>query len=206
MPSKTEALHLTRREFVAGAGSVVTSGFMIVVDNSIASVHSPRPPATHTVIMDVRSGSIQYNDKDLSVSKGDVVHWQAKTRGSKHHLSVIFSPTTPFTDNHNPVYGFYGSQDDENHGGIGKNASIDTNASGTYKYWVLVGDDDNGGIFPDDPKIIVGGGNPALADLLAAKEYLERAVISDPSLKDRLAPLEEKLFQVISSLTKETSK
>ena len=209
---------VTRRQFIVGAGCIVTDGCLIINPSIPAISETASPPSgkKHVVTLDTTQNTagaatniITYTDEtgapatSLSVDKNDVVIWKAKTSGSKHHLSVIFSPTTPFTDNGNPVYAFHGSQADEGNG-IGKNATIDPNAPATsYKYSVAVWDEATNSSYSDDPTIRVGGGgNAALADLITAGKALQRAVEADPALKAQIDPIEKNLQQIISQLSK----
>jgi hypothetical protein len=168
-----------------------------------------------TVTMDITQNTppIVYTDQNganaqtLYVVTGDVVCWQAHTSRTHHHLRVTFNGATPFVDNNNhPVWGFQGSEADEDdciNTGIGHTAHIASNLSpnSNYKYSVEVWDDDSPKHRFDDP-IIKYGGDSAVDHLNAATGELNRAVELDSALKERIDALEKQLDQIIRGLSK----
>jgi hypothetical protein len=182
MSGQPESSNVSRRQFLAGAGSAVAaSSFALGKDGLAGQTHTPAPPVNYLVTIDVTSGSISYsavnkgtspptpvplsNNRDLSVNPNDTVEWQAKTNkpanapNPVHRLTILFLPKeTPFADGGNPVYAFGGSQDDEaNHKIVGTICPNTSSQCVDYECYVAVIDDATGGkTYTDDPKIIVG--------------------------------------------------
>src|SRR5580658_1680840 len=158
MSKNIEAVNVTRRRFLAVAGSVAaTSSLVHGEDSTLFAAPPPSTPvADYPVTIDVSDpNNIKYSTPtqgDASildkVTTGQTFTWTVKPL-SKFHLAILF-PITPFS-----VHGFMGSQDDAGQGKIGGKI---TATVGDYKYWVVVHDDATGKTYIHDPKIIVGRG------------------------------------------------
>jgi hypothetical protein len=214
MSRNLNASNVTRREFLVGAGSVAATGYLVVgeASNSAPSRTSPRTTTNYVVTVDVTTTPITYSTPQLAdasslpVKAKEVVTWKGKTSGSKHHLAVLFITDTPFIDkNGDPVYAFHGSESDESNG-IGTNASIDPNASGSYEYYVGIWDERTTKTYTDDPTIIVGKGNAyaesARAKLIAADRELKKAALANPAESEKIKSIEDELKELIDKLTK----
>jgi hypothetical protein len=223
MPKNSDVSIVSRRNFLAAAGSAVAaSSFALGKDGGAFKNATPAPPVNYLVTIDVTGGSISYsavikdtvpptpvslsNNRDLSVESKDTVEWQTKTNKTAnnpvpvHRLTILFLPNeTPFIDGSgNPIYVFEGSQDDEaKHkimGTIGPNSSSQCE---DYECYVAVIDDAKGGkTYTDDPKIIVGN---AIMDttkgrlINEAQSDLEEAARLNAALRKRIESVERKL-------------
>jgi hypothetical protein len=164
MSRKPEPSNVSRRQFLAVAGSVAAaSSFAVGKDaGSAQPLPATQTPANPVVTIDITKAPISYsasghNAYRLKAKNRDIVKWQAITSSTDHRVTILFLKDTPFSDgNKKPVYAFHGSQDDEKKKGIG--GTIDDDASGTYEYSVAVFDDKTNLTYTDDPKIIVGTG------------------------------------------------
>jgi plastocyanin len=205
--------NVSRRKFLVAAGSVAAASSIAAgnVSSLAAAPTRPRTLATNPVTIDVTTTPISYtlpgtppqNAYRVKVQGGDKVTWKVKTSGANHRVAILFLKDSPFVDsNQNPVYAFEGSQTDEGGSGIGGNAMIDTNASGTYEYYVAVFDDVTHRSVSDDPKIIVGSGNlDAKAELIeAAGELKQAALSSPPAQREKIRSIENKLEELIEDL------
>jgi len=209
MPGKPEASNVSRRQFLAVAGSVAAANsFAVGKDSGSAQALPPAPsPADPLVTIDITTAPISYsvsghNAYRLKVKAGDSVKWQAKTTSAKHRVTILFLKDTPFSDgSKKPLYAFHGSEVDESGSGIG--GTIDDDASGTYEYYVAVFDDKTNLTYTDDPKIIVGSGNDAAAEITLALDDLKRAdaqLSSKPKLQKQIESIEHELEHLIDEL------
>jgi hypothetical protein len=204
MSKNVDAANVTRRRFLAVAGSVAATSSLVPGKDStlFAAPSPPTPVADYPVAIDVSDPTnIKYSTPaqgDAStldkVTTGQTFTWTLKPL-SKFHLAILF-PKTPFS-----VHGFMGSQDDASQGKIGGKI---TATVGGYKYWVIAHDDATGKTFIHDPKIIVGRGfdaedeiDFALDDLKVADEKLSKK----PELQERIHAVEKALNDIIHQLT-----
>jgi plastocyanin len=205
MSGKPEASNVSRRQFLAVAGSVAAaSSFAVGKDSGSAQPLPPAPtPADPLVTIDITAAPISYsasghNAYRLKAKNGDIVKWQAKTSSTKHRVTILFLKDTPFSDgSKKPLYAFHGSEADEAGNGIG--GTIDDDASGTYEYYVAVFDDKTNLTYTDDPKIIVGSGNDAGAEISLAVDDLKRAgaqLSSKPKLQKKIESIEDELVRL----------
>lgn len=217
MPRNPDTSNVSRREFLAVAGAVAAASPLAAgMDSNLAQAASShvKTPCPVTMTSDAVKKTIKYSSpcssdaSSLYVNSGDVVTWKAKTSGKKHHSAIFFSPTTPFVDqaSGDPVYSFHGSEADEA-GGIGGQAMIGPDASGEYKYTVLIFDEMNDTTYTDDPKIIVGSGMAiARVELTAALAEIKKAkaLLSGKPAVERqtaqIASIEHELAEVIEQL------
>jgi hypothetical protein len=215
MSRTSDASNVTRREFLVGAGSIAATGYLVVgtASNNASARTSPLTTNTYIVTIDVTTTPIAYSTpqlpdaSNLSVNAGDIVTWKAKTSGAKHHSAVLFIADTPFIDKHgNPVYAFHGSKSDETNG-IGKNASIDPKASGSYEYCVGVWDEEKLSTYTDDPTIIIGkvnvGAESAIAKLIAVDRELKKAALAYAVESEKIKSIENEVEALIDQLKKQ---
>jgi hypothetical protein len=195
MSNNSDAQTVSRRRFIAVAGSVAaTSSFVVGKESNFAQpVPQPTAPVHYLVTIDVTNDPISYTaeNKDtstgvpmpnnsLTVNKGDEVKWQAKTAGpnAKHRAHVRFTTTTPFS-----VQEFKWS---ENGFGGGYTQNV-----GAHYYCVGIFDKVRQEVYADDPKIIVGG--DAKADVEKAESELREVREKIGSIENILKNASEKL-------------
>jgi hypothetical protein len=215
--------NVTRREFLVGAGTMVTTGYLVIGSPSTAAVARSFPPRApdHVMTFDVTQTPIacinnppQSTGADpcvLSVNPKEVVHWRAITSliKHKHRLAVLFIDRTPFVDKDgDKVWAFHGTDSDETNG-IGRDASIDpTLQDGDYfEFSVAVWDEENANkirSYTGDPTIMIGKRDTliasALAKLSAANGLLQKAAAAYPAKSDDIKAIEDKLSPLIVQL------
>jgi hypothetical protein len=217
MSSNSDASNVSRRRFLAVAGTVAAaSSFAVGRDANSAPAPLPPPPPPlvpdHLVTIDITTvattnkisywvGTPAQDASNLPVKEGESIMWQAKTVGVSHRLAVLFRKKTPFADKNGPVYAFEGSEADEANG-IGGN--IGQVGSHSYKYCVAVFDDATKKTYTDDPKIIVGTGHlDAEAEIDLAQDDLKEAyaeLSSKPKLQKKILSIERKLERIVDEL------
>jgi hypothetical protein len=187
MSESAETSNVSRRHFLAVAGSVAAASSFAAGKDGESAEASTVTAVQHIVTIDVKNGSFLYtvntpNDpKNLRVKLKDDVKWIVKTAGEtqKHHAAIFFPTTSPFLDKRkNPTKLLRWTEKDEASGGYGVPGGVQTR--GTHKYCVAIFDDAAPELYLDDPKIIVGTGIELLdtADELGrelgeAKEKIE---------------------------------
>ena len=204
MSINSDASSVSRRQFLAVAGTAVAGSSFVVGEDSASAQARPRPLTSgpYTVTIDVTTTPISYTAVDghnqpvtmshngLMVQPGDRVTWKVKTAGGKYHLTIIFL-TTPLLDASNSaLYAVSGTESDEGTNKIG--GVIARNASGSFKYSVRAVDDTTGLPHPDDPTIIVGRLDP--------REQLEQAKRELGEVRGRIESIEQELGVVIEEL------
>jgi hypothetical protein len=168
MHKNSDASNVSRRQFLAVAGSVAAASTLAAGSDVESGKPSPVPPTMvhYLVTIDVTqtpnpvytaqntdtATSVAMPNNTLNVNNGDEVKWQAKTSGThpRYRAGIHFTPSSPFT-----VSDIKWSENAPG-GGVTKNP-------GTFYYCVGVFDHLNHEIYADDPKIIVGG-TPALQE------------------------------------------
>ena len=200
MSTNSDVSNVSRRRFLAVAGSVAaTSSF--AAGNASGLTQSPPPAPDHYLVtIHVRNGAVSYSAKnvgtgldvsmpnnELTVKIGDEVKWQADTLGAhpKHRGHVHFAtgtgtPGTPFARSdfrwsENGTDGDYTIQ------------------KGDYYYCVAIFDHGVSEVYADDPKIIVGGA-------LIAKTEVEEAERALREVKERIGAIENTLKDAIKRL------
>ncbi len=184
MHKQSDPSNVSRRQFLAVAGSVAAASTLAVGSDVESALPSLTPPtaARYLVTIDVTKNPVQYTainadtnapvpmpNNSITVNKGDEVKWQAITSGAhpRHRAGIRFTTQSPFTSQE-----FKWS---ENHSG-----GDTTQTPGDYYYCVGIFDHVNHEIYADDPKIIVGGTfttedqvKHAEAELREVKEKIE---------------------------------
>ncbi|HEV7220520.1 MAG: hypothetical protein ACHP8A_11960 [Terriglobales bacterium] len=170
----SDTSNVSRRHFLAVAGSVAAASSLAVGKDEKSEKPSPTPRVqTHyliTLTVDADNDEITYsasnnNDaahpvpvdmphKTLTVYVGDEVKWQAKTSGSKpkHRAKVRFTNTYPFKKRE-----FKWSENESD------GDTVQPKQEGTIHYYcVAVFDKSKPEVYADDPIIIVGGSDASI--------------------------------------------
>ena len=224
MSKNTEVSSVSRRLFLAVAGGAAAANSFAVGETVSSAVKPACPkPTSYAVTIDVRTDPFSYSATDAcgnthkanrhAVTGGDSAAWNVKTplaTGAtlNYHITIFCVKETPLVDFNtgtNPVFALHGATAEANAGTV--KAKIDTEASGSYEYYVAITDDNTGITYTDDPKIIVGGGGTyeqALIknanDLIEEAHKLKDAAGSDRALKDRIQSIEKNLGEVVHNL------
>jgi len=199
MSAKSDASNVSRRRFLAAAGSVaVVSPFAAGKDSSVTQ-SSPPPAVSYLVTIDVTSGAISYavsppmDPHSMHVNNVDEIKWRVTSAlpNPKHQIAILFINTTPFVDNSgHPTRAFQWSEKDDATGGFGGGTA---KTKGTHEYSVAVFDGVTQKLYLDDPKIIVGGTLDAKAEVVEAESELNE-------VKEKLESVENLLRQAIEKL------
>ena len=220
MSKSSNNSNVTRREFLAGAGTMVTTGYLIIGGPSTAAAARPFPPGPpdHIMTFDATQSPIacilsppQPTGADpcvLTVKTKEVVHFRAITSAikHKHRLAVLFIDDTPFVDKDgDKVWAIHGTDSDETNG-IGKDAHIDPKLQvGDYfEFSVGIWDEHDANkikSYTGDPTILIGKGGTlvasAIAKLTAANVLLQKAAVADPSDSGEIKSIEDKVSALI---------
>jgi len=227
MPKRSDLSDVTRREFLVGAGTAVTTGYLFIGGTSSAAADPsfpPPPPTDHEMTFDVTQDPIACSIDSqpptqlcmLTMNKGEKVHFKAITIPKrKRHLAVLFTDKTPFVDKDgDAVWAFHGSEVDEGNG-IGKDAVIapTVNIGEQFEFYVGVWDEDNSyktKTYTRDPTIIIGKGGSLLAStiakLSAADGLLMKAAKDDPTDSNDINKIETQLAALIAKLKESLNK
>jgi len=224
MSKNTEVSNVSRRLFLTVAGGAAAAN-SFAVGEAVSSAVNPLPsnPTNYLVTIDVSTNPISYSYTDgsgkhranrLTVSGNDTIAWNVTTPPysagrPKYHITILCVKETPLVDkkhNNNPLFEIHGSEIEANAGTV--MANIDTDASGSYEYYVAVTDDNTGQTYTDDPKIIVGGkGTYEQGELIknanhliAEAHKLEDAAGSNRGLKEKIQSIEKDLEEVVQKL------
>ena len=196
MSKNSDVLSVSRRKFLAVAGTVAASSSLAIGKDAQSAQASAAPiaPVHYLVTIDVTTDPISYSaqNKDINVNVpmpnnsltvylGDEVKWKANTGlNPKHRAKIRFTTTTPFAINE-----FKWSENGFG-GGVTQNA-------GAHYYCVAVFDKVKQEVYADDPKIIVGGSVAAKADVVEAESELREVKEKIGSIENLLKKAEEKL-------------
>jgi hypothetical protein len=207
MSESCDASNVSRRQFLVLAGSVAAaSSFAFGKDTNSALPPAPVPVATYPVAINTATKPLSYTTPKLSdasilrVKAGETVAWVANPT-TQYRVAILFFPNTPFTDSHgNRVYAFEGPDSDAANGKIGGTIA---GPDGTYPYCVAVFDDANVRTYTDDPKIIVGNGDEARAEIASALADLKDAdakLSNRPQVRKQIEAIEHKLERLVDEL------
>jgi hypothetical protein len=207
MSKKSDESNVSRRQFLAAAGTVATAGSFAVGTNSDLAQASPNPstpgPYRVTVVVD-SNGNITYTATDgadkpvladeLETVPGDLVRWKAHIASNKYRLTIMMFFKTPLEDGASfPLYVVSGTEADGAADKIG--AKIGAGASGRYKYFVRVVDHGSGKPYLDDPTIIVGRD-------FSAREIVEQAKGELADVRQTIKSIEGELGEALDKLKK----
>lgn len=208
MPTDPNASDVTRRRFLAVAGSAVASSVVLANAGETAeALPLPTNPNTYTITVhaDVPNKKLKYEAKDangkvqadpLYVDVGDSVIWVVKSHGQKHNATISFKQgTTPF----NQADFDWNEQDEAS--ASGKNSgTIKVGDDICYPYSIAVFDPDLNLVYVDDPTIIVGGdGIEASAKIMHARTELE-------AVTSKIQSIEKTLTKAVDQLNKKSRK
>jgi hypothetical protein len=197
--SMSRTSDVNRRRFLAVAGGVAASSFVVGKDSPSSPV--PLTVADYPVTIDITDPSaIKYstpNQSDASVVKnvavGKTFSWTV-IPPNMFRLTIFFLRKTPFADANGPVYAFTGSESAASQGKIG---GIIAGPNGDYRYYVAVFDDEKGRTYTYDPKIIVGTGHDdAKAEIVMAQDDLKAA---EPKLSDK-PEIQKQIGSIVKTL------
>jgi hypothetical protein len=205
MSKRRDASNVSRRQFLAVAGSVAAaSSLTFGRDTNSALPPAPVPVATHPVKISTATKPLSYTTPTipdasiLHVKRGETVAWSA-TPTTQYRVAILFFPNTPFTDPHgNHLYAFEGPDSDAGNGKIGGTIS---GPDGTYPYCVAIFDDASVLTYTDDPKIVVGDGDDARAEIASALADLKDAnakLSSRPKEREQIEAVEHKLEHLVN--------
>jgi hypothetical protein len=163
--------------------------------------------ATHPVTINTATKPLSYTTPKLTdatilhVKADETVAWVVASPTTQYRVAILFFPNTPFKDSlGNPVYAFEGPDSDAANGKIGGKI---TGSDATYPYCVAVFDDKNVRTYTDDPKIIVGNGDDARAEIASALADLKDAdakLSSRPRVRKQIEAIEHKLEHLVNEL------
>jgi len=220
MSGNSDPSNVTRREFLAGAGTFATTGFLVIAGPSSEAEprSNPANPPDHTMTFDATKDPIACSSVPLqtgpdpcllTVKIKEVVHWKAITGKDKHRLAVLFIDRTPFVDKDgDKVWAFHGTDSDET-GGIGKHASIDPTLSegDVFEFSIGIWDEKDPTkirSYTGDPTIMIGKGGSAIASaiakLKAANGLLLKAAAAYPPESDNIKSIEAKVATLVDKL------
>lgn len=207
MSENSESPSVSRRKFLAVAGSIAAAKSLALENRSAVALALAPSPTPYFVTIDVTQDPIAYtisqptpgkNAYHLNVSPSDIVNFTVNSSGAsqKHSVAIFFPNDSPFVDNKGrPLYEFLWTETEE-----GSNAlNVDPDGKGAYEYRVIVFDKSNGKIHRDDPKIIVGSGGKlpdAGAKLAEQRKNLEQIAKLCPQQKDEIEKIAGKLREV----------
>jgi hypothetical protein len=204
MSRYSDASNVSRRQFLAVAGSVVAANSLAVGEGSgsAQALSHPLTSGPYLVTIVVANNAISYRAQDglghsvvanpLTIGgAGETVTWKVDIGGKKYHLAIIFLKTPLVNSSNKPVYAVSGTESDEGTNKIG--GMIGSKASGTYKYFVRVIDDTTDIEYPDDPIIIVGKAPNAREQLIEADGQLKE-------VREKIDTIEKELGEVIDKL------
>jgi hypothetical protein len=213
MSRNSDTTNVSRREFLAAAGTIAATNSFAVRKITNPDPNSPPPPASYVVTIDATTTPISYRFPDstgvahnanrMKVNASDKVAWIAKTPSPNHHaVTLFFLKETPLVDataNNKPIYALYWTESQESPSGIG--GTIDPDGSGTYECYVAVVDTKTNQIYIDDPKMIVGSGNfELMVELSQEVKKLGPVANECPSQSKDIRRIQENLQGIISKL------
>jgi len=168
MSKNSDASNLSRRKFLAAAGTVAAANSFVagkaVLSADGTSQATPAPSSMSYLVtikvdpnsttnlfcysaQDQNGNNVPMPGNSLTVNVGDTVEWTSSIKGGHKHLAKVrFTTTSPFSRN---VFKW-----SENHRDGDK---VQLTLFEEHYYCVGISDKDAGDVHADDPKIIVGG-------------------------------------------------
>ena len=205
MTGNSEATNVSRRQFLAVAGSIAAaSSFVFGKDGSPSQSSTSPAAAGHVVIIKVVNNTIQYDvsppqdPKNLRVNNGDDIKWDVRLPlRPGYRIAILFIGTTPFAGANG--HAFQWSETEGAGGGYGVGPA---RYAGDHEYCVALYDKGTGALYLDDPKIIVGRGNceDAKEELVKAEGELKKAASSDHNLEGRIGSIKKEVRNLIDDL------
>jgi hypothetical protein len=201
MSENSEASNVSRRHFLAVAGSVAAASSFAVGKDGEPAKASTVAAKQYVVTIDVTGNDvtgkqISYSApgipdaRDLPVNKGDSIKWKVKSAhpNPKHHGAILFPTTSPFAGTNSLQW----TENDDVTAGYGVGAAQNV---GQHKYSVSIYDRVTHKLYLDDPKIIVGSGNSAITQLMEARKELAE-------VRRQIVSIEKELESAVDKLEK----
>jgi hypothetical protein len=196
MSENSEGSNVSRRHFLAVAGSVAAASSFAVGKDGESTKPSTVTAKRYVVTIDVTGDQISYSApgipdaRVLPVNQGDDIKWKVKSAAPnpKHHGAILFPVTSPFTGTTSLQW----TENDDATAGYGVGA---VQTVGQHKYSVAVFDRVTDKLYLDDPKIIVGSGNNAITQLMEARKELEE-------VRGQIGSIEKVLESAVDKLEK----
>jgi hypothetical protein len=193
MSENSETSNVSRRHFLAVAGSVAAASSFAVGKDGESTKGSTVTAKHYVVTIDVTGDQISYSApgipdaRNLPVNQGDDIKWKVKSAppNPKHHGAILFPVTSPFPGN-----SLQWTDNDDATAGYGVGAAQNV---GQHKYSVAVYDRVKHKLYLDDPKIIVGSGNNAITQLMEARKELAE-------VRGQIVSIEKELESAVDKL------
>jgi hypothetical protein len=196
MSENSEASNVSRRHFLAVAGSVAAASSFAVGKDGESTKASTVAAKHYVVTIDVTGNQIYYSApgipdaRNLPVNQGDDIKWKVKSAppNPKHHGAILFPITSPFAGTNSLQW----TENDDAMAGYGVGAAQNV---GQHKYSVAIYDRVKHKLYLDDPKIIVGSGNSAITQLMEARKELAE-------VRGQIVSIEKELESAVDKLEK----
>ena len=198
MSENSEASNVSRRHFLAVAGSVAAASSFAVGKDGESTKASTVAAKQYVVTIDVTGDQISYSApgipdaRNLPVNQGDDIKWKVKSAqpNPKHHGAILFPITSPFPGTNGSSLQW--TENDDATAGYGVGAAQN---AGQHKYSVAIYDRVKHKLYLDDPKIIVGSGNNAITQLMEARKELAE-------VRGQIVSIEKELESAVDKLEK----
>jgi len=198
MSENSEASNVSRRHFLAVAGSVAAASSFAVGKDGESTKASTVTAKHYVVTIDVTGDQISYSApgipdaRNLPVNQGDDIKWKVKSAqpNPKHHGAILFPITSPFPGTNGSSLQW--TENDDATAGYGVGAAQNV---GQHKYSVAIYDRVKHKLYLDDPKIIVGSGNSAITQLMEARKELAE-------VRGQIVSIEKELESAVDKLEK----
>jgi len=199
MSENSEASNVSRRHFLAVAGSVAAASSFAAGNDGESTKASTTAAKQYVVTIDVTGDQISYripgppgpvDARILTVSLGDNIKWKVKSAAPnpKHHGALLFPVTSPFSSTSSLQW----TENDDAAAGYGVGAAQNV---GQHKYSVAIYDRVVHKLYLDDPKIIVGSGNNAITQLMEARKELAE-------VRGQIVSIEKEIESAVDKLQK----
>jgi hypothetical protein len=196
MSENSEASNVSRRHFLAVAGSVAAASSFAVGKDGESTKASTVAAKHYVVTIDVTGDQISYSApgipdaRILPVNLGDDIKWKVKSAppNPKHHGAILFPITSPFAGTNSLQW----TENDDATAGYGVGTAQNV---GQHKYSVSIYDRVKHKFYLDDPKIIVGSGNNAITQLMEARKELAE-------VRGQIVSIEKELESAVDKLEK----
>jgi hypothetical protein len=199
MSENSETSNVSRRHFLAVAGSVAAASSFAVGKDGESTKASTVTAKHYVVTIDVTGDGVTGKQitysapgipdaRDLPVIQGDDIKWKVKSAppNPKHRSAILFPITSPFAGTNSLQWG----ENDDAAVGYGPGAA---QTVGQHYYCVAVYDKVKHKVYLDDPKIIVGSGNSAVTQLMEARKELAE-------VRGQIVSIEKELESAVDKL------
>jgi len=198
MSGNSEASNVSRRHFLAVAGSVAAASSFAAGKDGESTKASTVAAKQYVVTIDVTGDQISYSApgipdaRNLPVNQGDGIKWKVKSAqpNPKHYSAILFPTTSPLASTTGSS--LHWTENDDATAGYGAGAA---QTVGQHYYCVAVFDRVKHKLYLDDPKIIVGSGNNAVTQLMEARKELAE-------VRGQIVSIEKELESAVDKLEK----